>query len=123
LISEQTQKVVEKNAETERKRKNIEAQSEAEIADINNKKNIMEREARQKIELIENQIQFEKKKSAADSEHYQAMKEAEANQVKFTEEYMKIKFFESIQNNLKFYFGQSIPAFLSENMTPLIQKK
>ena len=45
LIAEQKQKVAEKVAETERKRKNIEAQAFAEVAKINMEKMIMEREA------------------------------------------------------------------------------
>ena len=75
----------------------------------------MERNAQKEIELIENEIQQQKKKSAADSEHYKAMKEAEANASKFTPEYLKLRFIEALTQNTKVYFGNSIPQFFSEN--------
>jgi len=47
--------------------------------------------------------------SEADALHYHAMKEAESNNKRFSQEYIKLKFLEAITTNTKFYFGNSIP--------------
>ena len=94
---------------------------ESEISEIRNRKLISDRESQQKIEIIENQIQLEKLKSKADAEFYQAQQQAEANKLKFTPEFMQIKFYDSISNNLKMYFGPSIPDFLNENAVKFAQ--
>ncbi len=56
LIATQRQKVVEKDAETERKRAIIEAEKEAQIAKIQYAQKIMEKESMQKISLIEGNL-------------------------------------------------------------------
>lgn len=53
MIATQHQKVVEKDAETERKKAIIEAEKEAQIAQIQYTQKIMEKESMQKIALIE----------------------------------------------------------------------
>lgn len=53
LIATQRQKVVEQDAETERKRAIIEAEKEAQIARIQYTQKIMEKESLQKISQIE----------------------------------------------------------------------
>merc|ERR1712180_529556 len=52
LISTQKQKVIEKDAETERKKAVIEAEKEAQVARIRHEQNILEKESMQKIETI-----------------------------------------------------------------------
>lgn len=53
LIAEQTQKVVEKEAETERKRAIIEAEKLAQVSKIEFEQKIMEKESIKQISLIE----------------------------------------------------------------------
>lgn len=69
--------MIEKTAETERKKRKIEAESKKEVAEITRQR-----------EEIENQIELAKKKAATDAEFYKATKEAEANKSKFTKEYL-----------------------------------
>merc|ERR1712029_144323 len=65
LISTQRQKVIEKDAETERKKAVIEAEKEAQVAKIKYEQNILEKEAMQKMETINDQMHVAKEKSKA----------------------------------------------------------
>lgn len=56
LISIQHQKVVEKDAETERKKAVIEAEKEAQVAKIQFNQKIMEKESFKKMSLIEGEL-------------------------------------------------------------------
>lgn len=53
LIAEQRQKVVEKEAETERKRAIIEAEKQAQVSKIEFEQKIMEKESMKHISIIE----------------------------------------------------------------------
>lgn len=53
LIAEQRQKVVEKEAETERKRAIIEAEKQAQVSKIEFEQKIMEKESMKQISVIE----------------------------------------------------------------------
>lgn len=53
LIAEQRQKVVEKEAETERKRAIIEAEKQAQVSKIEFEQKIMEKESIKQISVIE----------------------------------------------------------------------
>nr|XP_054364579.1 erlin-2 isoform X2 [Mirounga angustirostris] len=79
LIAAQKQKVVEKEAETERKKALIDAAFLA------------------------------REKAKADAECYTAMKLAEANKLKLTPEYLQLMKYKAIASNSKIYFGKDIP--------------
>merc|ERR1712038_1711310 len=66
LISTQKQKVIEKDAETERKKAVIEAEKEAQVARIRHEQNILEKESMQKIESINDLMHLAREKSKAD---------------------------------------------------------
>merc|ERR1719336_868711 len=115
LISTQKQKVIEKDAETERKKAVIEAEKEAQVAKIRYEQNILEKEAMQKIETINDQMHLAKEKSRADAEFYKIQKLAEANRLLLTKEYLDLKKIEAMSVNNKVYFGPDIPnMFISE---------
>merc|ERR1719431_1853253 len=105
LISTQRQKVVEKDAETERKKAVIEAEKEAQVARIRYEQNLLERESKQKMETIDDQIHLAKEKSKTDAEFYKIEKQAEANGRLLTPEYLELRRFEAISANNKIYFG------------------
>ena len=116
LISTQRQKVVEKEAETERKKAVIEAEKEAHVAKIQYDRMIMEKESNQKIAEIEDSIHLAREKSKSDAEHYRLQKVSEANKLLYTPEYIEIKRIESLANNQKVYFGPDIPTmFVNQN--------
>ncbi|KAK9878773.1 hypothetical protein WA026_023753 [Henosepilachna vigintioctopunctata] len=109
LIAIQHQKVVEKDAETERKRAIIEAEKEAQVAKIQYEQKVMEKESHQRISQIEDEMHLARQKSHTDADFYRLQQKAEANKLLFTPEYIELKKFESLGQNSKVYFGNKIP--------------
>merc|ERR1719334_2196959 len=109
LISTQRQKVIEKDAETERKKAVIEAEKEAQVAKIQYERKILEKESLQKMAKIEDEMHLAKEKSRTDAEYYRIKREAEANALLLTKEYLDLKKFEALSTNRKVYFGPDIP--------------
>merc|ERR1719315_507628 len=115
LISTQRQKVIEKDAETERKKAVIEAEKEAQVAKIKHEQNILEKESMQKIETINDEVHLAKEKSKTDAEFYKIQKQAESNTLLLSEEFLELKRIEAIGHNNKVYFGPDIPnMFINE---------
>merc|ERR1719334_607848 len=115
LISTQKQKVIEKDAETERKKAVIEAEKEAQVAKIRYEQNILEKESMQTMEKINDEVHLAKEKSKADAEFYKIQKVAEANRLLLTNEYLDLKKIEAMSVNNKVYFGPDIPnMFINE---------
>ena len=48
------------------------------------------------------------------------MKEAEANKLKLTPEFLELKFIESIANNSKMFFGEKVHCYFSTCVAYLI---
>lgn len=118
LIATEKQKVIEKEAETERKRAVIEAEKQAQVANISYAQKIMEKESMQKMSAIEDATILARKKSAADAEFYAAKQAAASNTLKLTPEYLELMKYKAILTNTKLYFGPSIPSYISENNLP-----
>jgi len=114
LISEQRQKVVEKDAETERKKAIIEAEKVAQVAKIQFEQKIMEKESLKKISEIEDDMHFAREQRRADAEYYTKQKLSEANKLLLTKEYLELRKFEAISANNKIYFGTDIPTMFVE---------
>merc|ERR1719245_2818193 len=110
LIATQRQKVVEKEAETERKKAIISAEKEAKIAEIKNQQQIDARLAEKEIQRIEDEIVTSRQKSTADAEFYAAQKLAEGNALKLTPEYLELKKYEYLGSTTKVFFGPDIPC-------------
>ncbi|XP_076297268.1 erlin-1 isoform X3 [Lasioglossum baleicum] len=109
LIATQHQKVVEKDAETDRKKAIIEAEKQAQVSKIQFNQNIMEKESLRRIVEIENAIHLAKQKSLSDAEFYKTKMQAEANQFLLTSEYLDLKKYEALAQNAKLYFVQDTP--------------
>ncbi|KAL9985128.1 hypothetical protein ACROYT_G007496 [Oculina patagonica] len=110
LIAQQKQKVVEKEAETERKKAVIEAEKAAQVSKIQYDQKIMEKESLRKMSEIEDTSHLARMRARADAEYYTATKLAEANKLKLTPEYLEQIKFNSIASNTKIFFGPSIPS-------------
>lgn len=123
---------MEKHAETERKKAVIEAEKEAHVAKINYEQKVMEKESIKKMSTIEgkyayfyvsivtaqvidyfaiDEIVMNRQKSRADGDYYAVERQAEANKLLLTPEYLELKRYESIATNAKLYFGSDIPKF------------
>lgn len=115
LIAQQKQKVVEKEAETERKKAVIEAEKAAQVSKIQFGQKIMEKESLKKMSEIEDHVHLARMKARADAEYYTAMKLAEANKLKLTPQYLEQMKFNAISSNAKIFFGPSIPSMFMDS--------
>merc|ERR1719495_1264162 len=115
MISTQRQKVIEKDAETDRKKAVIEAEKEAQVAKIRYEQNILEKESNQKIAEIEDSIHLAREKAKSDAEFYRIQKQAEANKLLLTSEYLELQKYSSLTNNQKVFFGPDIPTMFVSN--------
>ncbi|KAJ7569980.1 hypothetical protein O6H91_01G102200 [Diphasiastrum complanatum] len=127
LIAVERQKVVEKEAETQKKKAVTEAEKDAHVSKIFMEQRLMEKESNKRQQEIENEIYLSREKSLTDADFYRVVKEAEANSLKLTPEYLELKFIESIANNSKIYFGEKIPRMilgqsLSGNFVPKVSE-
>ena len=121
LISTQRQKVVEKEAETERKKAVIEAEKEAHVGKIQFERMIMEKESNQKISEIEDSMHLARERAKTDAEFYRIKQQAEANKLLLTAEFLELKKYESLSTNQKVYFGPDIPSmFVGSSENPSI---
>lgn len=116
LIATEKQKVIEKEAETERKRAIIEAQKQAEVANITYNQKIMEKDSQKKMSEIEDATHLARHRSRADADYYAAKMAALSNTLKLTPEYLELYRYKSIMSNVKLYFGPSIPTYIAENL-------
>ncbi|XP_053725960.1 erlin-2 [Synchiropus splendidus] len=115
LISQQTQKVVEKEAETERIKAVIEAEKVAQVSEIKFGQKVMEKETEKKISEIEDNAFLARQKARADAEFYTAQRAAEANKMKLTPEYLQLMKYKAIAANSKIYFGNDIPQMFVDS--------
>lgn len=109
MITTERQKVVEKEAETERKRALIEAEKESMVAKIHWDQKIMERESERKMSEIEDMTHLAREKARSDAEFYKLEKSALSNKLLLTPEYLELRRYEALAANNKVYFGNSIP--------------
>lgn len=115
LIATEHQKVIEKDAETERKRAIIVAEKDAHVAKIHYQQKIMEKESLQRIAQIEDEMHLARQRSRADAEAYRLKQQADVNKLLHTPEYLELKKYESLASNHKVYFGNRIPqAYIGE---------
>ena len=117
MISVQRQKVVEKDAETERKKAIIEAEKNQQVAKITYEQKIMEKESLKTMSLIEDNMFFNREKMRADAQFYTKEKLADGNRLLLTKEYLQLRKFESIAQNSKIYFGSDIPQMFYERQS------
>ncbi|CAI9096467.1 OLC1v1032624C1 [Oldenlandia corymbosa var. corymbosa] len=109
LIAMERQRVSEKEAETQKKVAISEAEKYAHVSKIQMEQKLMEKESVKKQEEIANSIYMAREKSLADASFYRTLKEAEANKLKLTPQFLELKFIEAIANKSKIFFGNKVP--------------
>uniref|UniRef100_A0A5B7A8U1 Putative erlin-1 n=1 Tax=Davidia involucrata TaxID=16924 RepID=A0A5B7A8U1_DAVIN len=112
LIAVERQRVAEKEAETKKKIAISEAEKNALVSKIQMEQKLMEKDSARRQEEIANEMYRTREKSLADANFYHATKEAEANKLKLTPQYLELKFIEAIANNSKIFFGNKVPNML-----------
>merc|ERR1719341_1801037 len=109
--------------EADRKKAVIEAEKEAQVAKIRYEQNILEKESFATMEKITDSIHLAKEHTKTDAEFYKIQKQAEANRLLLTPEFLELKKIEAISTNNKVYFGPDIPnMFLSSSDGDKIDK-
>ncbi|XP_018653051.1 putative spfh domain protein 1 precursor [Schistosoma mansoni] len=104
LIAEQHQKLIEREAETERRRAIIEAEKLAEVSAIEWRAKLVAQEHERKISEVADATQLARSKALTDAEYYRAMKEAEASHLKLTPAYLELAKYQALAQNSKVYF-------------------
>ncbi|CAA7393441.1 unnamed protein product [Spirodela intermedia] len=112
LIAIEKQKVAEKEAETQKKMALAEAEKNSEVSRILMEQKVMEKISAKRQQEVENEVYLAREKSLADASFYRAMREAEANRLKLTPEFLELKFIEAIANNSKIFFGDKVPKMI-----------
>ncbi|TYI51557.1 hypothetical protein E1A91_D12G184900v1 [Gossypium mustelinum] len=92
-----------------------EAEKTANVSEILMEQKRMEKESSRRQQEIENQMYIARQKSLGDSDFYREMKEAEANRLKLTPEFLELKFNEAIADNTKIFFGDKVPNMVVDH--------
>jgi len=109
MITTAHQQVVEKEAETDRRRAVIEAEKIAQVGRIQYEQKILGKESEKRIAEIEAEMHLARERSMADANKYKSDTEAESNKQKLTPEFLKLSMYKALAQNTKIYFGNSIP--------------
>jgi len=115
MITTAHQQVVEKEAETDRRRAVIEAEKLAQVARIQYEQKISGKESEQRIAEIEAEMHLARERSLADANKYKSDTEAESNKRKLSPEFLQLSMYQALAQNTKIYFGNSIPKFFTNN--------
>ncbi|KAF3621270.1 Erlin-2 [Capsicum annuum] len=118
LIAVERQRVAEKEAETQKKIAISEAERNAHVSKIQMEQKLMEKDSARKQEEIANSMYLAREKSLADASYYRTMKEAEANKLKLTPEFLELRFIEAIANNSKIFFGNKARLIFLLDLSP-----
>ncbi len=114
-LAQERARVAEIEARAQASQRKIQAETDKDVRSIAISKEIMEREGEQKKLAITDQIWLASEKAKADAALYKAQREAEANQLILTKEYIQLESVKAISQNTKFYFGEKIPTTFYQN--------
>merc|ERR1712159_52491 len=104
-VAEQTQRLVEKQAETERKRALIEAEKLKAVEAVQLERVLKQKENEQQVAEITNQMTTARAKADAD---------AEANRARLTPEFIQYEAVRSLANNTKVFWGNKLPSMYAD---------
>lgn len=122
-VAAETQRLVEKQAETERKRELIEAEKKKAVEAVSLERALKQKETDQMVEKINNEIIVTRAKAEADAELYRATKEAEANRIRLTPELLQLEAVRALANNTKVFWGERLPSLYADGIAGLLQKQ
>jgi len=104
LVAVEEQKVIAKEAETQKLKATIGAQKHADVSEIQTKMHKKQKLAAQKMSQIEDEIHTLTAKADADAKLYTEAQLAKANKLKHTPEYLQLAAMLAIKNNSKAFF-------------------
>merc|ERR1712188_149859 len=114
------QRLVEKQAMTERKRALIEAEKAAAVEAVQLERALKQRENERQLAAIQNDMVVSRSKADADAELYRATKEAEANRIRLTPELLQLEAVRALANNTKVFWGERLPSLYIDGATGLL---
>lgn len=109
MVAANHQLVVEKEAETSRKKAIIDAERVAAVSAISMEQDIMMKGTNQKKSAIADTIWLIQQRSAADALFYRATKESEADKLRLTPQYLALQQLRAVVNNSRVFFGSKLP--------------
>ncbi len=115
-VAVQTQRLVEKQAETERKAAMIEAEKQAAVEAVKLERQLKSRQNEQQLAEIANEMHVAKERAEADAELYRAQKEAEANRLRLTPQLLQLEAVRAIANNTKIFWGEKLPSLYADSL-------
>jgi len=113
-VAEETQRLVEKQAETERKRAIIEAEKLAAVEAVQLERHLKQRQNEQAIAEISNAMHLAQEKAASDAEFYKTKQEAEANKLLLTKEKLHLESMKALSSNTKVFWGDKLPQIYAD---------
>jgi erlin len=113
MVSTAHQQVVEKEAETDRRRAVIEAEKLAQVAKIQYGQKILSKESEKRIAEIEAEMHLARERAMADANKYKSETETESNKLKLSPAFLQWSMYQAIAQNTKIYFGNSIPTIFA----------
>merc|ERR1712228_852185 len=105
LVATQQQKTEKIKKETELIKAVADAERHKKVLEIEIQERIIEKEGAKNVSLINNEIKREAENNEANIAKYKLEKEAEANNVLYTDQYVRLNLAKSLSNNTKFYFS------------------
>lgn len=112
LIAVEAQKVKQKEAETERMLASMQAETQTEVAKLENARVLLERKAAQQVAALEDAMHIARQKARAEARAYALETEASANRARLTPAFLEYARIVALANTTKMYFGQQIPKVL-----------
>ena len=105
LEAEHQQRLELVKKETEKQKAIADAERDKTVMEITNERRILEKEGDQKVSMLHQQQLKLEGETAASIKKMAIEKEAEANKVLFTPEYVKLTMAKAISPNMKYYFS------------------
>ena len=123
MVTTAHQQVVEKEAETDRRRAVIEAEKLAQVSRIQYEQKILGKESEKRIAEIEAEMHLARERSLADANKYKSDTETESNKLKLSPEFLQWSKYQALAQNTKIYFGNSIPNIFVDGDQTFLQEK
>ena len=122
MITTAHQQVVEKEAETDRRRAVIEAEKVAQVAKIQYEQKILGKESERRMAEIDAEMHLARERALADANKYKSDQEAESNKIKLTPEFLQWSMYQALAQNTKIFFGDSIPKMFANYDTMMTEE-
>jgi len=113
-VVEEKHTVVKREAETEKMRALVEAEKLAAVEAVALELKLKQKQSEQAIAEISNQMLANNSKAEADAYFYRLKREAEANSLLLTPNYLQLEAVRALSNNTKIFWGDRLPSVYAD---------